>query len=64
MNTPIRCPFCLKENKFAWWKGRVEGPRQYHAACWGLMSRAQRDDALGNPDVIAVHRMLEDGTGE
>lgn len=34
-NKEIYCPRCGKLNRLAGRDGHVEGPREFHAKCWG-----------------------------
>ena len=41
--TEVKCPGCLKANRFANEEGAIEGPREYHAACWSVASETMTD---------------------
>jgi len=46
----VTCPRCGDVNKLAHEDGAVDGPREYHAACWTAMSAEEQKAAWEDRD--------------
>lgn len=44
--TKIACPHCGKINSSAHDDGAVDGPREYHADCWVIVSEKMSGDEV------------------